>query len=305
MSNIWQTLPKPIFCLAPMFGATDSAFRQLLSEIGKPNLMFTEFVNVQQIFSPETKAIAQLLSYYPVEQPLIAQIWGLDPELFEAAADFIVRAGFQGIDINFGCPEKAVVKKGAGAALIDNQDLAGKIIKATLQGTRGRLPVSVKTRLGYKTINTTTWFKFLLNFELAAISVHCRTAKAMSVGPTHWDEIAKIVALKNKYNPKTLLIGNGDIFSRAIAYQRIKETKIDGAMIGRGVFHDPWIFNPHQTINSKTKAEKIAAWERHLTIYQTTWGKTKSIHPLKRFLKVYLKGFSGALALRTRIMDSL
>jgi nifR3 family TIM-barrel protein len=304
MSNIWQILPKPIFCLAPMFGATDSAFRQLLSAIGKPDLMFTEFINVQAIFSPDIKTVTQLLTYTLQEQPLIAQLWGLDPELFEAAADFIVRAGFQGIDINFGCPEKSVVKKGAGGALINNPDLAGKIIQSTLKGAGGRLPVSIKTRLGYKTINTEPWFKFLLNFNLAAISVHCRTAKAMSVGPTHWDEIAKIVQLKNKFNPKTLIIGNGDIFSREIAYQRIKETKIDGVMIGRGVFHNPWIFNSIPERNY-SQAEKIAAWERHLKIYQATWGKTKPIHPLKRFLKVYLKGFPGALTMRTGLMDSL
>ena len=303
MSNIWQSLPKPIFCLAPMFGATDSAFRQLLSEIGKPDLMFTEFVNVQQIFSPETKAITQLLSYFPVEQPLIAQLWGLDSELFAVAADLVVAAGFQGIDLNFGCPEKTVVKKGAGAAMIDTPDLAGKIIKATLKGARNRLPVSVKTRLGYKTIKTEPWFKFLLNFDLAAITIHCRTAKEMSIGPTHWNEIEKIVKLKNKYNPKILIIGNGDIFTREIAYQRIKETKIDGVMIGRGVFKNPWIFNSIQP--SQTKADKVAAWKRHLEIYRQTWGKTKPIHPLKRFLKIYLKGFPGALKMRTGLMDSL
>lgn len=287
-----------------MFGATDSAFRQLLSQIGKPDLMFTEFINVQAIFSPAVKTVTQLLSYTLQEQPLIAQLWGLDPELFEAAADFIVHAGFSGIDINLGCPEKAVVKKGAGAALIDNPDLSGKIIKATLKGARGRLPVSVKTRLGYKTINTEPWFKFLLNFNLAAITIHCRTAKEMSIGPTHWNEIEKIVNLKNKYNPKTLIIGNGDLFSREIAYKRIKETNIDGVMIGRGVFKNPWIFNSVPE-RHYSKAEKIAAWERHLAIYRQTWGKTKPIHPLKRFLKVYLKGFKGALEMRTQLMDSL
>jgi len=304
MINIWQSLPKPIFCLAPMFGVTDSAFRQLLCELGRPDLMFTEFINVQAIFSPDIKTVTQLLSYTLQEQPLIAQLWGLDQELFEAAADFIVHAGFQGIDINMGCDAKTAVKKGAGGALIDNQDLAGKIIRSTIKGARGRLPVSVKTRLGFKTINTVPWFKFLLNFELAAITIHCRTAKEMSLGPTHWNEIAKIVKLKNKYNPKTLIIGNGDIFTREIAYQRIKETKINGVMIGRGVFKTPWIFNSVPERNY-SKAEKIAAWERHLKIYQTTWGKTKPIHPLKRFLKVYLRGFPGALQMRTRLMDSL
>lgn len=307
MANIWQELKKPIFCLAPMFGVTDSAFRQQLRQLaspsGGPDLMFTEFINVQAIFSPEIKTIETLLSYVPKEQPLIAQLWGLDPELFESAADLIVRAGFKGIDINMGCPQKAVVKKGACAALIDNPVLAGQIIASTLKGARGRLPVSVKTRLGYKTIAGDSWFKFLLNFDLAAITVHCRIAKAMSVGPTHWEEIVKIVNLKNKLNPNTLIIGNGDIFSRELALQRIKETKIDGVMIGRGVFHNPWIFNPIQI--PKTKQEKIAAWERHLEIYQTTWGKLKPIHPLKRFIKIYLKGFPGAMALRKKSMDVL
>ncbi|MDZ7587513.1 MAG: tRNA-dihydrouridine synthase, partial [Patescibacteria group bacterium] len=216
----------------------------------------------------------------------------------------LVNAGFQGIDINFGCPDKSVVKKGAGAAMIETPELAGKIIKATLKGARGRLPVSVKTRLGHKIIKTDQWFKFLLNFDLAAITIHCRTAKAMSVGPTHWPEINKIVSLKNKYNSKTLIIGNGDIFSRAIAYQRIKETKVDGVMIGRGVFKNPWIFHSAPE-RHYSKAEKIAAWERHLKIYQTTWGNKKSIHPLKRFIKIYLQGFPGALAMRTQLMGSL
>lgn len=303
MTNIWQTLPKPIFCLAPMFGATDSAFRQLLVKIGKPDLMFTEFINVQAIYSPEIKSLVNLLSYSKIEQPLICQIWGLDPELFEASADLIYHLGFKGVDINFGCPEKAVLKKGAGAATIDNPLLAEKIIKSTLKGARNRIPVSVKTRLGNKTLVTDSWFKFLLSQNLSAISVHCRTAKELSVGPTHWEEIRKIVKLKNKLKSKTLIIGNGDIFSRATAYERIKQTKIDGVMIGRGVFQNPWIFNAKIADQPKTKQEKIATLQTHIDLYKTTWGKDKPIHPLKRFLKVYLNGFRGAVALRTKLMN--
>ncbi|MFH0942864.1 MAG: tRNA-dihydrouridine synthase, partial [Candidatus Beckwithbacteria bacterium] len=302
MAHIWQTLPKPIFCLAPMFGATDSAFRQLLCKIGKPDLMFTEFINVQAIYSPEIKSLINLLSYSKSEQPLICQLWGLDPEMFEVAADLVYRLGFQGIDINLGCPEKAVVKKGAGAALIDNQDLAGKIIHSTLKGARGRLPVSVKTRLGNKTIVTNSWFKFLLSQDLAAVSVHCRTAKELSVGPTHWPEIAKIVKLKKQLKSQTLIIGNGDIFSRETAYQRISQTQIDGVMIGRGVFHNPWIFNPTQADLPQSQAAKIAALKTHIQLYQTTWGPNKPIHPLKRFYKIYLRRFKGAVALRRRYM---
>ena len=303
MVNIWYSLKKPIWCLAPMFGATDSAFRQLLVQIGKPDLMFTEFTNVQALFSPDKTAIRQL-TYSAKEQPLIVQIWGLDPELFEAAADFIARAGFAGVDINFGCPEKAVVKKGAGGATIDNPDLAGQIINATIKGTSGRIPVSVKTRLGYQTINTGPWFKFLLQFNLSAISIHCRTAKAMSTGPAHWEEIDKIVKLRDQLKSKTLIIGNGDIFSREIAGQRIKETKINGVMIGRGVFADPYIFSPKETINAKTKPQKLALLSKHLDIYQKTWGQEKSYHPLKRFFKIYVNGFAGASSLRVKLMNT-
>lgn len=303
MLNIWQQLKKPIWCLAPMFGATDSAFRQLLAEIGKPDLMFTEFTNVQALFSPDKTAIQQL-TFTDKEQPLIAQIWGLDPELFEAAADFIAAAGFAGVDINFACPVKAVVKKGAGGALIDNPSLAGQMIQAALKGAAGRIPVSVKTRLGYKTINTGPWFKFLLNFDLAAISVHCRTTKALSLGPTHWEEISKIVRLRNQLKSKTLIIGNGDIFSREIARQRIKETGVDGVMIGRGVFADPYIFNPQKIINNQSKAQKLKLLKKHLDIYQKTWGKTRSYHPLKRFFKIYVNGFHGAMSLRVKLMNT-
>jgi len=285
-----------------MFGATDSAFRQLLVKIGKPDLMFTEFINVQSIYSPEVKSLVNLLSYSASEQPLICQIWGLDPELFELAADLVYRLGFKGVDINFGCPEKAVIKKGAGAATIDNPELAEKIIKSTIKGAQGRIPVSVKTRLGNKTIVTEPWFKFLLFQNLAAISVHCRTAKELSVGPTHWEEIAKIVKLKDKLKSKTLIIGNGDIFSRQTAYKRIQQTKIDGVMIGRGVFKNPWIFNSQTADQPKAKREKIQILQNHIDLYKKTWGKNKPIHPLKRFLKVYLKGFRGAVAMRTELM---
>jgi nifR3 family TIM-barrel protein len=301
MTNIWRRLKKPIWCLAPMFGATDSAFRQLLAKIGRPDLMFTEFTNVQALFSADSIAIQQL-THTAGEQPLIAQIWGLDSELFEAAADLVATAGFAGVDINLGCPEKTVVKKGAGAALIDNPQLAGEIIAATIKGAAGRIPVSVKTRLGYKTIATQTWFKFLLSFDLAAISVHCRTASAMSNGPAHWGEIAKIVNLKNKLKSKTLIIGNGDIFSREIARQRIRETKVDGVMIGRGVFYDPYIFNSRQTLAAKTKSQKLRLLRQHLEIYQKTWGQTRPYHPLKRFFKIYVQGFPGAGAIRRRLM---
>jgi tRNA-dihydrouridine synthase len=301
MANIWQSLPKPIFCLAPMFGVTDSAFRQLLAQVGKPDLMFTEFANVQALYSPDNTAIQQL-AYTAAEQPLIAQIWGLDPELFEAAAGLLVQLGFSGIDLNFACPKREVTKKGCGAAMTENQALAGQIIKATLKGARGKLPVSVKTRLGLKTIQTEPWIKFLLGFDLAAITLHGRTAKEMSEAPVHWDELGKAVALRNQLKSKTVMIINGDLFTRKIALAKIKLTGADGAMIGRGVFRDPYVFSKKESIKTKSKDEKIGLLKRHLDIYEQTWGNAKPFHPLKRFFKIYVNGFPGALKLRIKLM---
>ncbi len=304
MINIWRELPRPFFCLAPMFGVTDSAFRQLVASIGKPDLMFTEFANVQAIYSHDNTAIQQL-TYSAKERPLIAQIWGLDPELFELAADFIASAGFAGVDINMGCPEKAVVKKGAGAALIDNQKLAGEIIQAAIKGTGGRIPVSVKTRIGNRIIQTEPWIKFLLSFDLAAISIHGRTAKAMSIGPVYWEELIKAIGIRNKLKSKTLMIINGDLFTRQEAAEKIKFTGSDGAMIGRGVFRNPYIFNRKETITSKTKEQKLALLIKHMDIYEKTWGNAKPFHPLKRFFKIYVNDFPGALKLRSKLMTAV
>jgi len=304
MNNIWQNLKTPIFCLAPMFGATDSAFRQLLCAIGKPDIMFTEFTNVQAIFSPDTVSLVRQLKYKNKEKPLICQIWGLDPELFQAAAELIVDIGFDGVDINLGCPEKNVLKKGSGAALINNQPLVKKIIKATKKGTKGKIPVSAKIRLGLDKINTDSWIKFLLAQKLDALIVHGRTAKQMSKSKAHWDEIKKAVKIKNQLKSKTIIIGNGDIFSRKTAFEKIQYSGVEGVMIGRGVFHDPWIFNKNETIKTKTRQEKINTLLSHLKIYENTWGTKKPYHPLKRFYKIYLSGFPHALSLRTKLMET-
>lgn len=307
MKNVWQRLKPPIFCLAPMFGATDSAFRQLLAKIGKPDLMFTEFTNVQAIYSPDTKTLIRQLSFFKTEKPLICQIWGLDPELFEQAAGLIVKLGFDGVDINLGCPEKAVIKKHAGAALIHNKPLVKQIIKAAKTGTAGKIPLSAKIRLGLDKIETETWVEFLLKLNLDALIIHCRTAKAMSSGPAHWEEITKAVEIRNQLKVNTLIIGNGDIFSRADAFAKITTSGVDGVMIGRGVFKDPYIFHPHDSITAKFPREKLELLLQHLSVYDKTWGSLKPYHPLKRFFKIYVNGFSGALALRRQLMaaDSL
>lgn len=298
MGNIWRRLPKPIWCLAPMYGVTDSAFRQQLTKIGKPDLMFSEFTNVHEILNRPLEQINNL-KFSPTEQPLICQLWGNDPELFQQAVKKIIPLNFAGIDINLGCPVKAVVKKGSGAGLIGNYNLTAKIIASAKTKL---LPLSVKTRLGSKTIDP-EWLKFLLQQNLDALIIHCRTVAEKSAGPGHWEQISQAVKLRNKLKSKTLIIANGDIFNRETAYQRIKETRADGVMIGRGILQNPWLFNPVQS--PKTRTEKIAAWEQHLKIYRQTWGTAKSIHPMKRFIGVYLKGFKGAADMRIKTMSTL
>ncbi|MEA3355384.1 MAG: tRNA-dihydrouridine synthase [Patescibacteria group bacterium] len=304
MTSIWQELKKPIICLAPMEGVTDMAFRQLLVNIGKPDLMFTEFVNVQSIFSHDQISYKQYLDYQNKEKPLIAQIWGLTPELFELSANLIADLGFNGVDINFGCPDKNVIKKGACSALINNRQLAGKIISATQAGAANKIPVSIKTRIGFNKIQTNDWLGFLLKFKPAVITIHGRTTKELSNVPNHWDEIGKAIKLRNQISPDTLIIGNGDIKSRSQALAKAKKYKLDGIMIGRGVFKDPFIFNKNKSIKNLSPKEKINLLTKHLEIFHKVWGDTKSIHFIKRFIKTYINGFNNALKIRTKIMET-
>lgn len=287
-----------------MEGVTDAVFRQLLVNIGKPELMFTEFTNVSSIFSHDHTAISQRLKLNDKEQPVIAQIWGLDPELFELSADLVANMGFAGVDLNFGCPDRSVLKQGACSALVNNRPLAKKIIEATQKGASGRIPVSLKIRLGLNQIVIEEWVEWLLQFEPQAITIHGRTAKEMSDVPMHWDEIGKAVAVRDRLKSKTLILGNGDVESLGQAKEKAKQYGLDGVMIGRGIFKDPWIFNPQESIAKKTTQQKLELLLAHVRLYHQTWGETKSWHVLKRFFKIYVSGFRGALQLRVRLMET-
>ena len=304
MINIWQELKKPIICLAPMDGVTDEVFRSLLCDLGKPDLMFTEFTHVKAIFSHDKTASIRRLQYQKKQKPLIAQIWGTTPELFEQTAKLLCKLGFDGIDINLGCPVKAVIKKGACAALINAPKIAKEIIKATQIGANQKTPVSVKTRLGFNSIQTEEWLGFLLSLNLDALTIHLRTKKELSEVKPHWQELKKIIILRDKLSPKTKIIGNGDIKSLLEAKSMIKKHSLDGIMIGRGVLLDPYIFNPNQTINSKTPKQKINLLLSHLKLFEQTNNNLKSFHSLKRFFKIYIKGFDNALVLRVQLMKA-
>ena len=264
--TFWQNLAKnkkPFLCLAPMEEVTDTVFRQMVARVAKPDVFFTEFTNVEGIahfinsplhpslnFSQArgcavregTNPIFQRLLFSEKERPIVAQIWGKDPKNYYEAAKLIKKLRFDGVDINMGCPDKDVVKNGCGIALINNRSLAAEIIAAVKEGAGSaswRMPVSVKTRIGLDKIITEDWCGCLMEQKLDALTVHGRTAKEKSDGPEHWDEIAKVVVLRNQMfggsnlqSRPPLVIGNGDV-KMSRRQVRSQESGVDGVMIGR------------------------------------------------------------------------
>jgi len=302
MQTIWQKLPKNFMVLAPMEDVTDTVFRRIVLSCGKPDLFFTEFASVDGLFSEGFEHVSKRFTYTESERPLIAQIWGMKPENYFKAGKLLKELGFDGIDINMGCPVRAVVKQGACSALIKNQSLAKELIQATTEGAGG-LPVSVKTRLGFASIQTEEWIGFLLELKLAALTIHARTVKEMSDVPAHWEEVSKAVQLKNKHSPETKIIGNGDIHSLKAADERILQTKADGMMIGRGIFHDPWLFNRDHFGEAVSFEEKIAKLIEHITLFTTEWQERRPFMVMKKFFKCYISGFPGASELRLELME--
>lgn len=303
MKQLWQSLKKPIFVLAPMEDVTDTVFRRIVCSCGRPDVLFTEFTSTEGMCSAGYKEVGKRLVFTEDERPLIAQIWGEKPEFFKQATQMLVKMGFDGIDINMGCPEKSVLKKGACSALIKNHKLASEIIKA-VQSEAGDLPVSVKTRIGFESIMTEEWIGFLLTHDLDALTIHARTVKEMSEVPAHWEEVKKAVEIRDRMDKKTVVIGNGDISSREEALMRIKETGADGVMIGRGIFKDPWIFNPNHHGDHVTFDEKVIKLKEHMMLFENEWGERKSYAILKKFVKCYITGVPHASEVRVKLMET-
>lgn len=299
MHNFWQDLPRPFFALAPMDGVTDIVFRRVVARAARPDVFFSEFTNTSTFFNERGRSSTDArLAFDPTEQPMVAQIWGTDPEKYAFMAQELAKRGFAGIDINMGCPIKNVVKIGACSALINTPRLAAEIIAATK--TAG-LPVSVKTRIGFKTVQTEEWLGFLLSQDVAALTVHGRTQREQSKVPAHWDEIAKVVELRNRIAPNTLIIGNGDVANRAEGLQRIKQTGVDGIMIGRGVLHDVFCFEP--TPRQHTHQELMALLAYHLDLYEAS-PYNLPFSPLKRYFKIYVRDSHDATSLRAQLMQT-
>jgi len=294
-TGFWEKLKKPIMAVAPMSGVTDDAFRQMFLKYGRPSVFWTEFVSADGLLSKKGRAYClKVLEFLPKEKPIVAQVFGGDPASFEKAATIIAELGFDGIDINMGCPDKDIEKKGGGASLIQNPELAVEIIRAVKRGAN-KLPVSVKTRIGYDKNEISEWITTLLKEDIAVLTVHFRTRKQGYIPPAHWQLSKEIVKLRDKYSPQTLILGNGDVKSFAEAKDLAKKFGLDGIMIGRAVVGNPWFFTKTPSVE-----EKLNAIIEHAEIFSKF--KHKHFDNIKKHFHAYAKGFNGAKELRENLM---
>jgi len=295
--SFWDSLPKQFLCLAPMADVTDQAFRRLFAKYGKPDVTWTEFVSADGLCSPGREFLLPDLQYTEAERPIVAQLFTSHPDKMYEAARLAKEMGFDGVDINMGCPDKSVEKQGAGANMIKNPEVAYAVIAAAKKGFEG--PVSVKTRVGYNTVDM-SWIEGLLKQGLAALTVHARTRKEMSDVPARWEHVKEAVELRNKIAPHTKIIGNGDVLNKEDAYAKIKESGADGAMIGRGIFGNPWFFAGH----IPTTTEKLNVLIEHTKLFHELLGDKKNFAIMKKHFKAYVHGWEGSKELRVQLMET-
>lgn len=299
-----DSLQKPFFILAPMDDVTDTVFRQIVAGCAKPDLFFTEFVNVDGLQSPGRERLLHKLKLSEKEKPVIAQLWGLEPKNYYTTTKELIKMGFAGVDINMGCPVKTVIKNGACAALINNRELAGEIINAVQGAANGHFPVSVKTRVGFNDVDL-SWIEFLLSKKLNMLSIHGRTAKQLSKVPADWSLIGQVRELRDSLSPETLVVGNGDVASKMQAKELAEKYQLDGIMIGRGIFHDPFIFAYDSPWQNWGKDQKLDLFRRHIELYIDTYDNhERKFEALRKFCKVYINGFEGASELRAEFMTT-
>lgn len=308
-----------------MADVTDYSFRQIITKYGKPDVIWTEFVSADGLSHIEAKKkLLFNLKFSKNEHPIVAQIFGSHPENIKIAASLCQKLGFDGIDLNMGCPDRSVEKQNSGAKMIGNFELVKEIINAAKKGAP-KLPISVKTRIGYNKNETETWIPFLLEQNISALTVHLRTRKEMSNVPAHWEYMKKIVEIRNEINKDILIIGNGDVVDLIDAKKKVKETGCDGVMLGRAVFGNPWLFS-RNNINSKFSqvlgfpgpqsrpdhdkiliniiSKKLKALVEHTKLFEKHLGKHKNFAVMKKYFKAYVNGFLGAKELRVKLMET-
>lgn len=311
-----SSLPKPFFVLAPLDDVTDTVFRRMIAGSAAPDLYFTEFVNVDGLQSPGRPKLLKKLLFTETEQPLVAQIWGKTPENFYQTArqladgTFASELGlpkgtnFSGVDLNMGCPDKTIVKNGTCSALINNRELAKSIIDATREGLAGQLPLSIKTRLGFNEIDM-GWIEFLLQQKLDMLTIHGRTRREMSKVPAHWDKIGEARKLRDQLARQTLIVGNGDVRDRRHGLELAKQYGLDGIMIGRGIFEDPFAFAANSPWPEMSAHERAELYRKHVELFAKTWqDNQRPIATLNKFCKIYINGFHSAKEQREKLMSA-
>ena len=307
--SFWNTLPKPIFCLAPMADVTDPAFRKLIAKYGKPDVFWTEFVSADGLFMGGKDVLIQDLAFSPEEHPIVAQFFTNNIGHLKQAVALAVELGFDGVDINMGCPDRSIEKQGSGAAHIKDPDHAVELIEAAKEsakekaGEKKPIPISVKTRLGYNRDELDTWLPKLLSAEPAVITFHARTRKEMSKVPAHWDRITDAVRIRDDCKSKTLIFGNGDVLLLEEAEEKVGETGCDGIMIGKGIFGNPWLFNKDVHKEDLDTATILRTMIEHTKLFEEMLPH-KNFAIMKKHYKAYVNGFDGAKELRMSLMEA-
>ncbi len=313
MKDFWKDLPRPFFVLAPMADVTDAAFRRMIAKYSKSHgeqfVMYTEFVSADGLALAPEAGRAKLmrdLVFSEAEKPIIAQFFTSTPLHMEKAAALAQEMGFDGIDINMGCPADAVEKQGAGAKLILNPTLAAELVAAAKRGAPN-IPISVKTRLGYNSDILEEWLPQLLKTQPATITIHARTRKEMSAVPARWERVKRAVEIRNEVQKdmadRTFIIGNGDALDMEDARKKAAESGADGVMLGRAIFGKPWMFVevpgflPPLDVRLRIAAE-------HSKMFEEMLGDIKSFAIMKKHFKAYAEGFDGAKELRVKLMET-
>ncbi|MCE9549336.1 tRNA-dihydrouridine synthase [Candidatus Nomurabacteria bacterium] len=316
--GFWAKLKKPIMVLAPMADVTDCVFRQIIAKYGKPDVFWTEFVSADGLAHPVAREKLLIdLKYSENEHPIVAQIFGGKPENIKIASNLCKELGFDGVDINMGCPDKSVEKQCAGSGMIKNPELSFEVIRAAKESG---LPVSVKTRIGYNKNEIETWIRGLLEQDIAVLTVHLRTRKEMSDVPAHWDLMKRIVEIRDAIAPDTLIFGNGDVVDLEDGMQKVKETGCDGVMLGRAIFGNPFLFSkqkrPEQSEGREplgntrgemvvpSISEKLEVMVEHTKLFEKELVQHKNFAIMKKHYKAYVNGFDGAKELRMKLMEA-
>ncbi len=290
-----------------MADVTDVVFRQMISKYsrtgqvgGGPDVMWTEFVSADGLCSPGREVLKRDLEYAEIERPVVAQLFTSNPENMHNAVKYCRELGFDGVDINMGCPVDIIGNQGAGAKLITTPELAVRLIRAA-QSAAGDMPITVKTRIGWNKVEYKEWLGAILKCDLPVLTVHLRTRKEMSLVDAHWELASEIGDFIKSVSPNTIYIANGDVKDLADAKSKWENHNIDGVMIGRGVFGSPWLFDWNGAVPDLK--QKLQIMLEHTKLYEEMLGDIKSFSVMKKHYKAYVNGFAGAKELREKLFE--